>query len=95
MLYPLPEAAPVAEPRAECGAEHGAQRASATLPHCHHVALHVPRTVGVTHPNESWDAEEPVVTPPLQAAAEQSPWRGLPFVQGLWGWVSPVALTLL
>lgn len=27
------------------------------------------------------------MTPPLQAAAEQGPWRGLPLVQGLWGQV--------
>lgn len=71
MLCPLPGAAPVAVSSGQAGAGAGP---GATLPLCHHPTLRVPRMVGVTHPNGGWDAEEPVGTPPLQAAAEQSPW---------------------
>lgn len=62
VLCPLPGAAPVAVSSGQAGPDTvwGTVWAGATLPRCHHLTLHVPRTVWVTHPKGSWDAE---VTP--------------------------------
>lgn len=78
MLCPLPGAAPVAvsSGQAGAGAECGVQWAGATLPCCHDLTLHVPRMVWVTHPNGSWDAEEPVVISPTGEASPSSKGSG-------------------
>lgn len=80
---------PASSGQAGTGEEHElpTQRADTTSPcfvqSCHQQACgrsHSTCAQGwlrVMHLNANWDAEEPVVTPQLQAGTEQSPWRSI------------------